>query len=55
MKIGHRHQFETVNKYLDDQLADNNDDAVKLETLSIALLGLVFRQQGTSLQKLSEC
>ncbi|XP_062581906.1 uncharacterized protein LOC134243689 [Saccostrea cucullata] len=30
LKIADRHGWDTVNEYLDDPLADNNDDAVKL-------------------------
>lgn len=30
LKIADRHGWDTVNEYLDDPLADNNDDAIKL-------------------------
>ena len=34
LKIAHRHGWDTVNEYLDDPLADNNEDASKLRQVA---------------------
>jgi predicted nucleic acid-binding Zn ribbon protein len=45
LKIADRHGWDTVNEYLDDPLADNNEDASKLRG-AIVRVGRIRKRPG---------